>query len=66
MENKNNEIQNKKEESIPYYKKAFEKLEHNPQKFTELFLEDKETLQSNGVQPEDLPLIRDYLIFQCQ
>lgn len=58
--------QNKKEEAIPYYKKAFEKLEHNPQKFIELFLEDTETLRVNGVPTEDLPLIRDYLIFQCQ
>lgn len=56
--------QNKKEEATSFYQKAYETLGKDSKKFSELFQEDYEILQSNGIRPQELPFLRDYLLFQ--
>ena len=58
--------QNKREEAIRSYQKAYLMIEKDPRKFENLFSEDKTHLISNGLSQENLSLICDYILYKVE
>jgi tetratricopeptide (TPR) repeat protein len=52
-----------KKEAIDYYKQSIVSGEISRDEFMSIFTEDKPLLIANGVNPEDLPILLDYLFF---
>ena len=52
-----------KKEAIDYYKQSIAGGEISRDEFMSIFTEDKPLLISNGVNPDDLPILLDYLFF---
>jgi tetratricopeptide (TPR) repeat protein len=53
----------KKREAVDLYKKSILSGEITKEQFISIFAEDKELLILLGVNPEDLPILLDYLLF---
>ncbi|MBR5973220.1 MAG: tetratricopeptide repeat protein [Paludibacteraceae bacterium] len=58
--------QNKREEAIRSYQKAYLMIEKDPRKFENLFIEDKTHLINNGLSQENLSLICDYILYKIE
>ncbi len=58
--------QNKKEESIYFYKQAYLKMDSDKKKFCQLFLEDKDSLVKNGLEESNHSFLRDYLLYKIE
>lgn len=52
-----------KKEAIDYYKQSIISKEITKEEFMSIFAEDQFLLISNGVNPDDLPMLLDYLLF---
>jgi tetratricopeptide (TPR) repeat protein len=52
-----------KKEAVDYYKQSIVSGEISRDEFMSIFTEDKPLLISNGVNPDDLPILLDYLFF---
>jgi hypothetical protein len=52
-----------KREAVDLYKKSLLSGEITKVQFISIFSEDKELLISLGANPEDLPILLDYLLF---
>jgi tetratricopeptide (TPR) repeat protein len=52
-----------KKEAVDYYKQSIVSGEISKEDFMSIFSEDKALLISNGVNPDDLPILLDYLFF---
>jgi tetratricopeptide (TPR) repeat protein len=55
--------QGNKKEAVEYYKQSIVSGEISREDFMSIFTEDKPLLVSNGVNPDDLPILLDYLFF---
>jgi tetratricopeptide (TPR) repeat protein len=55
--------QGNKKEAVEYYKQSIVSGEISREDFMSIFTEDKPLLVANGVNPEDLPILLDYLLF---
>jgi tetratricopeptide (TPR) repeat protein len=55
--------QGKKKEAVEFYKQSLISGEISRDDFLSIFSEDKPLLVSNGVNPEDIPILLDYLFF---
>jgi tetratricopeptide (TPR) repeat protein len=55
--------QGKKKEAVELYKQSLISGEISREDFLNIFSEDKHLLVSNGVNPDDLPILLDYLFF---
>jgi tetratricopeptide (TPR) repeat protein len=53
----------KKKEAVDYYRKSLMSGELTKEQFMLVFSEDRELLISLGVNPDDLPILLDYLLF---
>lgn len=53
----------KKKEAVELYRKSIVGGELTKEKFTSVFAEDQNLLKSLGVNPDDLPILLDYLLF---
>ena len=53
----------KKKEAVDYYRQSLMSGEHTKEEFLAVFSEDKTLLISLGVNPDDLPIILDYILF---
>jgi tetratricopeptide (TPR) repeat protein len=52
-----------KKESVEYYKQSIVSGEISREDFMSIFNEDKPLLVTNGVNPDDIPILLDYLFF---
>jgi tetratricopeptide (TPR) repeat protein len=52
-----------KKEAVDLYRQSIAGGELSKEKFTQIFSEDKVLLTSLGVNPDDLPILLDYLLF---
>lgn len=52
-----------KKEAVEYYKQSIVSGEISREDFMSIFNEDKPLLVANGVNPDDLPILLDYLFF---
>jgi tetratricopeptide (TPR) repeat protein len=52
-----------KKEAVDFYKQSIVSGELSKEQFIALFIEDRALLISLGVNPEDLPILLDYLLF---
>ncbi len=55
--------QGRKKEAIDYYRQSIVSGELSKEEFMAIFSEDKNLLISLGVNPDDLPILLDYLLF---
>jgi len=55
--------QGRKKEAVDLYRKSILTGEITKNKFMEVFEEDKSLLNSLGINPDDLPIVLDYLLF---
>ena len=55
--------QGNKKEAVDFYKQSIVSGEISKEDFMGIFSEDKTLLISNGVNPDDLPILLDYLLF---
>ncbi len=55
--------QGNKKEAVEYYKQSIVSGEISREDFMSIFTEDRPLLVSNGVNPDDLPILLDYLFF---
>jgi tetratricopeptide (TPR) repeat protein len=55
--------QGEKKEAVENYKQSIISGEISREEFMNIFTEDKHLLISNGVNPDDLPILLDYLFF---
>jgi tetratricopeptide (TPR) repeat protein len=53
----------KKKEAVDYYRKSLINGEISKEQFISIFTEDSKLLVALGVNPDDLPIILDYLLF---
>ena len=53
----------KKKEAVDFYRQSITSLELTKEEFMTVFAEDKPLLISLGVNPDDLPILLDYLLF---
>jgi tetratricopeptide (TPR) repeat protein len=53
----------KKREAVDLYKQSIVSGELSKEQFISIFSEDKELLLTLGVNPDDLPILLDYLLF---
>jgi len=58
--------QGKKREAIDYYRQSIISGELTKTQFVDIFSEDKILLVSLGVNPDDLPILLDYLLFSIE
>jgi tetratricopeptide (TPR) repeat protein len=55
--------QGNKKEAVENYKQSIVSGEISREEFMNIFTDDKALLTSNGVNPDDLPILLDYLFF---
>ncbi len=55
-------IMNKNEEAIHFYKKAFETLELDKQKMSQLFEKNRKILLNNGIDQEEILLLKESIL----
>ena len=52
--------------ALEYYRKSIIEGKINKNDFTDIFNDDADILTANNIDPDDLPIITDYLFFDLE